>query len=178
MKCKDAQENLYEYLDGALSPSESASLRRHVEECATCRQIVQREMDFARLTSSRLERAVEDVRLEQHARRQIVQAAEKKLARSGRRSAPSFWMRFAWGFAVAAAVMALIIGATYRFVSQRHSQPELARVSMPLTAPEILVNLSYCAPRYTYTFRRDGNIVVDCLVYESRVTEASLIVKN
>jgi anti-sigma-K factor RskA len=178
MRCKSAQENLYEYLDGALSRSDASSLRRHVEECATCRQMVQREMDFARLTSSGLERAVEEVRLKPHARRRIAQVAENNLARSGRRSVPSFWMRLAWRFAAVAAVLALIIGATYRFVSQRHSQPELARVSMPLTAPEILVNLSYCAPRYTYTFRRDGNMVVDCLVYESRVTEASLIVKN
>jgi anti-sigma factor RsiW len=172
MKCKSAQENIYEYLDGALSPSESASLRRHLEECATCRQIVQREMDFAHLTSSGLERAVEDVRLEQHARRQISQAAEKKLARS----APSFWMRFTWGFATATAVLTLIIGATYRFGSHRHSQPERAHVSMPSAAPEILVNLSYFAP--SYTFRWDGNTVVDCLVYEPRVAEASLTVKN
>jgi predicted anti-sigma-YlaC factor YlaD len=176
MKCKSAQENLYEYLDGALSPSESASLRRHLEECATCGQIVQREMDFARLTSSGLERAVEDVRLEPHARRQIAHAAEKKLARSGRHS--SFRIRLAWGFAAAAVVLALTIGSTYRFGSHRPSQPEFARVSLPLTAREILVNLSYSEPSYTYTFRQDGDFVVDCLVYEPRVAEASLIVKN
>lgn len=178
MKCKIVQENLYEYLDGALSPSDTASVRRHLDECGICRQMVQREMDFARVTSSGLERAVDEVRLEPHTRRRITQIAENNLAHSVRRHMPSFWMRFAWGFAAATAVLALIIGATYRFGSHRHSRKELARVSMPITAPEILVNLSYSAPRYTYTFHRDGNTVVDALVYEARVTEASLIVKN
>jgi anti-sigma factor RsiW len=178
MKCKHAQENLYEYLDGALSPSDTASVRRHLDECATCRQMVQREMDFARVTSSGLERAVEEVRLEPQARRRIAHAAENNLARCERHYVPSFWMRLAWRFAALAAVLVLIIGALYRFASQPHSQPEAAHVSRPLTAPEILVNLSYFTPRYTYTFRQDGDIVVDCLVYEPRVTEASLIVEN
>jgi anti-sigma factor RsiW len=176
MNCKNAQENLYEYLDGALSPSNTASLRRHLEECATCREIVQREMDFARLTSSGLERAVEEVRLEPHARRQITQAIEKKRAHTERHSGPSFWTRFAWRFAAAAAVLVLILSAKYQFSSRPHSQPKLARVSLPSRATEILVNLSYFAP--SYTFRWEGNTVVDCLVYEPRVAEASLTVKN
>ena len=176
MKCEDAQENLYEYLDGSLSPSETASLRQHLEECATCRQVVQREMDFARSTSSRLERAVDEVRLEPHARRRIVQAVEKKLAHSGRRSELSSWLRIAWGFAAALALLAVIIGSKYRFGSPRHPQPQLARVPSPLTAPEIMVHLDYCAP--TYTFHRAGNTVIDSLVCESRATEASLVVKN
>src|SRR4051812_45735366 len=144
MKCNNAQENLYEYLDGALSPSETASLRRHLEECATCRQIIQREMDFARLTSAGLERVVHEVRLEPHARRRIAGMATKKLAVAGRPSVASLWMRFGWGFAAAAAVLAFIIGAKYRIDSHHHSQPQLARGSTALTAPEILVNLSYC----------------------------------
>jgi anti-sigma factor RsiW len=178
MKCKIVQENLYEYLDGALSPSDTASVRRHLGECGTCNQMVQRETDFARVTSSDLERAVDEVRLESHVRRRIAQVVGSNLARSVRRQMPSFSMRFAWQFAAAAAVLVLIIGALYRFGSQPHSQSEPAHVSMPSTAPEILANLSYSALRYTYTFRQEGNIVVDCLVYEPRVTEASLIVKN
>jgi len=176
MKCKNAQENLYEYLDSALSPSDTASLRRHLEECATCREMVRREVDFSRVTSAGLERAVEEVRLEPHARRRIAQMAENNLARSVGHHEPSFWMRLAWRFAATAAVLVLISGAVYQFGSHPHSQPQPAHVSMPLTAPHILVNISYYVPRYT--FRWDGNMVIDCLVYEARVTEASLIVKN
>lgn len=177
MKCKNAQENLYEYLDGALSTSDTASVHRHLEECATCRQIFQREMNFARLTSAGLERAVEEVRLEPHARRRIARKAETNLARSVQHHEPSFWMRLAWRFAAAAAVLVLIGGgAVYRFGSHPHSRPEPAHVSVPSATPEILVNLSYLAPRYT--FRWEGDMVIDCLVYEPCVTEASLIVKN
>jgi predicted anti-sigma-YlaC factor YlaD len=178
MTCKDAQENLYEYLDGALSPSDTASLRRHLDDCATCRQMLQRETDFARLTSSGLERAVEEVRLEPHARRRIAQVAEKNLVRTAPQYVPSYWMRLARRFAATAALLILIIGALYRFGSQPHSPPESTHVSVPLTVPDILVNLSYSAPRYTYTFRQDGDTVVDCLVYESPVIEASLISEN
>jgi anti-sigma factor RsiW len=176
MNCKNAQENLYEYLDGDLSPSDTASLHRHLEECATCRQMVQREMDFGRVTSSGLERAVEEVRLEPHARRRIADATERNLARSVRHHEPSFWMRLSWRFAAAAAVLVLIIGALYQFGSHLHSPPQPAHVSTPLTTPHISVNISYYVPRYT--FRWDGDTVVDCLVYESCVTEASLIVKD
>ncbi len=176
MKCKSAQENLYEYLDGALSESDAASLCRHLDECDACRQMVQREMDFARVTSAGLERAVEEVRLEPHARRRIAQMAENSLARSVRHHEPSFWMPLTWRFAATAAVLVLIIGALYRFGSHPHSRPQPAHVSMPLTAPRILVNIRYDIPRYT--FRWEGNMVIDRLVYEARVTEASLIVKN
>jgi anti-sigma factor RsiW len=177
MNCKKAHENLYEYLDGALSTSETAALRQHLKECAACRQMVQHEMDFARLTSSGLDRAVDEVRLKPHARRRIAQVmAEKNLARSARHYVPSFWMRLTWRFAAAGAVLVLIMGALYRFGSHPHSQPEAAHVSMPLAATEILVNLSYIAP--SYIFHWDGNTVVDCLVYEPRVAEACLTVQN
>jgi predicted anti-sigma-YlaC factor YlaD len=176
MKCKNAQDNLYEYLDCALSPSDMAFLRRHLDECTACRQIFQREMDFARVTSSGLERAVEEVRLEPAARRRIARVAEINLTRSVRHYVPAFWMRLAWRFAAAAAVLVLIMGALHRFGSHPRSQPERAHVSMPLATTEILVNLSYFAP--SYTFHQDSNTVVDCLVYEPRVTEASLTVKN
>jgi anti-sigma factor RsiW len=178
MNCKNAQENLHEYQDGALSAPEMGSLRRHLEECAACRQMVQREMEFARLTSCGLERAVNEVRLEPHARRRIAQVAvQKNLARCARHDVPSFWVRLGWQFAAAGAVVLVLgIGALQRFGSHPHSQPDPAHVSMPSGRTQILVNLNYFAP--SYTFRWEGDTVVDCLVYEPRVAEASLTVKN
>jgi anti-sigma factor RsiW len=181
MNCKKAQENLHEYLDGALSHSESATLRQHVEDCATCRQIVQRERDFATFLSSRLERAVEDARLDPRAQRRIAAAmaakmTAKTLAPSRGYPLASLWMRFALGFAAATAVFLLFIRAHHRFGPGRGSQPQVARMSTPLTAPEISVNLNYCVP--SYTFGRDGNTVVDALVCEPHVMQTSLMVKN
>jgi anti-sigma factor RsiW len=41
MRCRHAQKDISEYIDGALSAEREASLRRHLEGCAKCRAVLQ-----------------------------------------------------------------------------------------------------------------------------------------
>ncbi len=37
-RCEEMREHLYEFLDSEMSGSDLARLRRHIEECPTCRE--------------------------------------------------------------------------------------------------------------------------------------------
>jgi len=176
MNCKSLNENLYEYLDGELSPLESAAVREHLERCSICRQAFQHEMDSGRFLSSHLERAVETVRLEPRLRQQIAQAIEKNTAPPRRTFVSRPWMRLALPLAAAAAIVVAIICLKHGFHPSDSSTPHVPQVSTTPNSKEVLVHVSYCVP--SYTFRRDGNTVVDTFDCEPRVAEGAMISKN
>lgn len=40
MNCKEATHNLCEYLEGALGPSMTRKLERHLTHCANCQKVI------------------------------------------------------------------------------------------------------------------------------------------
>jgi anti-sigma factor RsiW len=111
MKCAAAQELISDYVDGGLAPDREAELKAHLEGCRECREVAR---DFASivqgakgLVSFEPSEAVwpkiaAEVR---HPFREAPATAR------GRRSwLGPFWKPAGWGYAVAAALVLVVVG--------------------------------------------------------------------
>ncbi len=176
MNCESFQENLYEYLDGALSPSATRAAEEHTEACQLCRDLVQREKEVQRSMATRFQEAVAGVQLEGHVRRRILAVLKTTPPERGEDLRARFWRRIALPFAAAAALVLLLITWKFHSSSEPGTHRGDAQLSSEPASRALSIHLTYCVP--AYTFRREGNIVIDSLSCEPQTTEGSLIVKN
>jgi anti-sigma factor RsiW len=176
MNCKYLRENLYEYLDGSLSASERAAVERHLADCPACREAVRRESQLARSLSGGFEQAVGAATLDSAARRRMARAVERKIADSGEQPLLLFWRRLALPFAAIAMVLVVVVWMERHFVSGKNSLLVVERASIPDSNREMHIHFSYSVPGYT--FRRNGNQVVDALTSETVVVDESFAEKN
>jgi anti-sigma factor RsiW len=177
MNCERLRENLYDYLDDALSPAEKAAAQRHLLGCSVCRQAVQSELLLEQTLSSQLKQAVETIALDASARRGMARAVQRRIAESQKRSSFSFWSRLA----VPVAAAGLILMAAISIWIGQHSiagrDPHLdARVSPGAGHREVPIHVSYSVPGYT--FQREGALVVDALTSDTRVVDGALLAKK
>jgi anti-sigma factor RsiW len=188
---------LIDYLDGTLSPPEKVAAEQHLLGCDVCRRAMQSELLLARALSTRLTQAVESINLDANARRGITRAALQTshdetselrgsllrliFGRAGQRSGslqPSVvqcWQRrLALSLAAAALMLlgALWIGQKFIPTSTANRHPSNSVAAGERTIP---IHVSYSVP--TYTFRREGNLVVDALTYDTRTMDGVLLAK-
>ncbi|MGA2543691.1 MAG: zf-HC2 domain-containing protein [Verrucomicrobiota bacterium] len=176
MNCEHLREILYDYLDDSLSPSGKAAAEKHLAGCPACREAVQRESQLAQSLCRRLEQAVETVALDPVAQRGMATAVERKIAQSRERPLVSFWSRLALPFATAAAILMVAIWMGHHFFAGQNSHLEMARVPAPADNREVLIHVSYSVPGYT--FRKEGNLIIDALTCDTLVEDGALLVKN
>jgi hypothetical protein len=82
----------------------------------------------------------------------------------------------AWSFAMAAIVLVAGIWTGLHFRSEQNSKLEAERKPALFLNRESVIHFVYTVPEYT--FRREGNQVVDALTSETIVAEQSLAQKN
>lgn len=199
MNCGHFQENLYDYLDDTLSPSEKAAAEEHLLQCSACQQAVQSELLLARTLSTRLTQAVESINLDSNARKGITRAALQTLGREeprphrslvslllGRRQPvrdgfqssvePGSWQRrlvLPFAAAVLVTIGGLWLGR--QFLSERSASHDPTG-SMAVTDQAVSVHVFCSVP--TYSFQREGNMVVDALTYDTRSMDGALLEKK
>ncbi len=170
MNCSRFQNQIFEYLDGSLSPRAQAAAERHLSGCAACRQALIEERQTARSLSVKLRRATDSLQLPPNFGHRVLAAlANEHRAPDEQQGIVLFWRRLAWPLAVAASGLLLLAGL---FLLVRppglgvpHSQPHGAE-------NEVSVHLSYVVP--IYTFRREGGFVIDALTYQTNVIDERL----
>jgi predicted anti-sigma-YlaC factor YlaD len=168
MNCEQVRENIYDYLDDALSPSRKAALEKHLAECLLCREAVRRETQLAQSLSTGLEQAVEAVSLDPTTRRGIARALERSIAEPRARPLALLWSRLA--LPLAAAVLLLVaIWMGHHFVGGENSPLEMAHIAVPAADHRALVYLSYSVP--AYTFQKEGDWVIDALTSDKLVAD-------
>lgn len=196
MNCGQFQDEIYDYLDDTLSPSEKAAAEEHLLQCGACQQAMQRELLLARTLSTRLTQAVESVNLDANARRGITGAAlqassdeEPKPHRSllllifgkresGRGGIESSFTRSPWqrrlALPLAAAALILLGGlwAGRQLISERSAGHDPAG-SLAVNNQVVPIHLSCSMP--TYTFQREGNLVLDALTYDTLSMDGVLL---
>jgi anti-sigma factor RsiW len=168
--------DLYGYLDDSLSPSEKAAAQRHLSGCRVCRQAVRRESQLASSLSSRLEQVVETVALDPLARRGMAMAVGRKIAQSSQRPLVPLWSRLALPLVTAAVMLMAAIWMGRYFVAGQNSHLDTAYIPTLANDREISIHVAYSAPGYT--FRREGNLVIDALTHDTWVADGALLVKN
>lgn len=169
MNCRRFQDRLYEFVEGTLSAGARAAADQHLAGCAACREIVGRELDLARFLSGGLRQSTEHLALHPEIRRRI-------LTVPARRSAPpalvesiaALWSRFAGQTVVALSVLLIVaFGLIRHFPRARGQDAEAARTSALNPETAVSVQVSYQVP--SCNFRREGNLVMDTLSYNTVV---------
>ena len=174
MNCRRFQHEMYEYLEGSLSPRAQAAAEQHLAGCAACRQALQAERETTLSLSKTFREATESWHLPPNVGRRVLAVlAQQSRAPDEPRGARLLWRRLAWPMAAAAAGLLLLAGFFFFFA--RPPDPELARPQPALAGEEASIHLSYVVP--TYMFRREGGFVVDALTYQTNVVNQRLRVE-
>ncbi len=173
MNCRRFQHEMYEYLDGSLSPRVQAAAEQHLAGCAVCRQALQAERETAQCLSNTFRGATESLRLPPEVGRRVVAALDRQRhVPDEPRGEVFFWRRLAWPLAAAASGLLLLAGF---FFFMRPPGPKMARPQPHPAEERASIQLSYVVP--TYTFRREGGFVVDALTYQTNVVNQKLRVE-
>jgi anti-sigma factor RsiW len=181
MNCQRFQKELYEYLDEALSPAQMAAAKAHLLECGACRASVRREQQLAQSLAGALEQNAETIAPDAEARRDLAQAVQRKIAAAVEPAPIPWWRCVAMRLTATSPVFTLTplltaLALAWFFFGTHQSTTETSRMAERPTTGAVLVNVSYCAPNYT--FQRQGNMVIDALTCEARVVNGSLLAKN
>lgn len=183
MNCQRFQDELFEYVEGALSADTLAAAEKHFAECDACRQAVEKEKRLGAVLSSRLRQRSQTLKLHPEIRRNIMAASRQK------KSAPTapeclidlwkYWVRIA---ALSSAMLVAGVLLAFHFSGTgRHetiSVPIVPHVSEVVSAAEnspqapVSVQISYRLPRRQ--FHQEGNLVVDTLVDETVVADGTV----
>jgi anti-sigma factor RsiW len=165
MNCRSFQDDLYEYLDGSLSPGARAAADKHRSECAVCRQRLEQEQQAAGVLFDRFRRATDSLELPPEVGRRVLAALGDEDRRAeAEHGLASLWRGLAWPVALAASVLLLLAGG---WVVLRRTGVGDAGPQSHLAKGVISVQFSYVVP--TYTFRAEGGFVVDALSYHTNV---------
>jgi anti-sigma factor RsiW len=174
MNCQDFPTRLLEYLDEDLYPWTRLAADRHLARCDRCRRTLDQERQLARSLSRQFERATDSLTVDAEMIARIDSALAKATAhRSRPASAVGLWNRFAVPIAV---VGILGVGAVLLAFFGTHSPlPGETRKSNPTQSP-ISIQASYMTPQYT--FKREGDFVIDALAFGTNAVDATLWVLN
>lgn len=165
MNCRRFQIEIYEYLDGSLSPRAQAAAERHLSGCAACREALIQERQTARSISVKFRRATDSLQLPpQFGHRVLAALADEHRAPDEQQRIALFWRRLAWPLAAAASGLVLLAGF---FFLMRPPGPGVPHSLPHVAENEVSVHLSYVVP--IYTFRREGGFVIDALTYQTNV---------
>jgi anti-sigma factor RsiW len=157
---------LYEYVEGSLSADIQAAADEHLVRCSACRQAVAREQQCAQFLLNRLRQDTETLALCPEIRRRILMSSKSEpAAPPAQRFIIGFWNRLALPLGMAAS---LLVIAAILLINHFPG----ARVDDSEASSAVSVQLSYRVP--TFKFRREGNLVVDTLSYETVVASGTL----
>lgn len=171
MNCRHFQHRIYEYLDGTLSPRARAAAQKHLAECAVCRQMVRRQQQVAQALSEGFRRGTESLTLPPAVRRRVLTASAGKFVARGVGHVSVFsWSRLIWPLATAAVVVAGLLLTALFFQSPRR---ETMWLQSRLEHGTASIDVSFAVP--TYTFRREGALVIDALSYRTNVVKTTLL---
>jgi hypothetical protein len=141
-----------------------------LSDCATCRQALQAERQIAQSLSEKLRRTTDSLRLPPEVQRQVLAAlANQRRAPAEEQGSVFSWSRFALPLGLAASVLLLVAGV---FLCARTFRPKAGPTQPRLAPGEVLAQLSYVVP--IYTFRQEGGVVIDALTYQTNVVNERL----
>jgi anti-sigma factor RsiW len=168
MNCRRFQNEIYEYLDGSLCPRAQAAAEEHLSACAACRQVVSQERRSAQSLSDKFRRATDSLQLPPDFGPRVLAAlADEHHAPEEQPTTVLFWRRLAWPLALAASGLVLLAGLFF-FVGV----PRLGTAHPHSSGGGVTVQLSYVVP--AYTFRKEGEFVIDALIYQTNVVNEKL----
>ncbi len=175
MNCPQFQDLLFEYLEGSLAPAIRDSADAHLSSCPACRQAVRQQTQIARSFSRGFQQAAQTLALRPDIQRRVLAALQAEpVPLPGQAGVLAWWQRLVWPVAITAALLlatALMTGVPFSSRVSVIPPMRSARRDAPAPTP-VSIRLSYCVP--TYTFRQNGNTVIDSLTCNPRVVDQTI----
>ena len=173
MNCRRFQDRMHEYLEGTLSPATLAAARKHLVLCSACGQLLRQEQQLAQFLSHRLRQGAETLTLHPQVERHILAALAERIPPTDGKSIVWSWNRFAWPLSIAVSVLLIVtLPLLKHFSGARVNEKETARSDRRANHSAVSIQISYRVP--TYKFRKEGDLVVDTLTYETVVANETL----
>ncbi|SPE54590.1 hypothetical protein SBV1_190065 [Verrucomicrobia bacterium] len=172
MNCRRFQNRMQEYEEGGLSPAWRRAADEHVAGCNCCREALRRHRQLAQFLSEGLGQTAAPHHLSADVRQRILAAAEHRPAlpegRAGERVKGWGWFGWPLAFGIGLVLTALLApGFFSRLLSGGVSRTQSAQIR-----PAISIRVSYPVP--SYTFRREGDLVVDSITVKTNMVDETL----
>jgi anti-sigma factor RsiW len=174
MNCRRFQRDIFEYLEGSLSESTRSAAQRHLEHCEVCLHSAQELDRTSRFLMNGFRNESEFLALTADVKMRIKDSVgETPTEAVGTTAIPGLFARSWIWLGPGIAIIALAIFVFWR--SQVRPAPSMTQRAMESPAT-ISLRISYCEP--TYTFRADGNFVIDSVNCQPCVLDESLQVPH
>jgi hypothetical protein len=173
MNCENFNDRLPEYLEDTLSTAEQAAAREHVQRCGACRQALAQQEAFAKSIRLSFNRETQRLSLRPEQKRNILNALKQP------EFSPTAWEKIqaffavlrrhpAWAGTVLLCVVLLICGSRFYLDSAKQSSGQATvkddRITWVIDVP---------IETEMHVYRRQNNMVVDAVVTEISVVDAS-----
>jgi len=173
MNCRRFQNRLHEYVEGTLPAGTWAAAHKHLALCSACGQLLRQEQQLAHLLSHRLRHDAETLTLHPDVERRILAALAERIPSTDWSSIVWSWNRLAWPLAIAVSVLLIVTLPLINHFSRGRVHPtETTRSNRGANDSAVSILISYRVP--IYRFRREGDLVVDTLSYETVVASETL----
>jgi len=168
MNCRRFQNRLHEYVEGTLPAGTWAAAHKHLGLCSACGQLLRQEQQLAQFLSHRLRHDAETLTLHPDVERRILAALAERIPPTDWSSIVWSWNRLAWPLAIAVSVLLIVtLPLLKHFSGAPVNEKETARSDRRANHSAVSIAVSYRVP--IYKFRKEGDLVVDTLSYETVV---------
>ena len=173
MNCENFNGRLPEYLEDTLSAAEQAAAREHAQKCRSCQQAVAQQEALAKSIRFSLNRETEQLFLRPETRRNVLNAMKRQeLPPTAWENIQAFWAILwrhpAWAGTALLCLGLVISGRRFYMDAAKHS---FARAST--TDDRITYAIDVPIQTETHVYRRQNNMVVDAIVSEISLIDAS-----
>ncbi len=176
MNCRRFQNGLFEYLEGGLPPRAQAAARAHLAGCGRCREIWRRHQELEQRLARGFRQATDSLRLDRGVEQRVLRAArETPPEPAADLSLIGLWIsrRWPWALATGACVFAGLL-ALGRL--SEHRDRDVRLLQGRHLAATATVQAFYPVP--TYTFRKQGPLVLDMLTFETNAANGLVWLDN
>ena len=157
-------------LEGSLSARAQAAAEAHLARCAACRQRLAQEQQVGQALHKIFRRATEQLELPPSLSRRVLTALAQEHVGDQEAQGPlPWWRRLAWALPAAACLLLILGGWAWLL---RGTGPGTARSQQHLAERVLSAHFSYIVP--SYTFRQEGDFVVDALTYQTNVVDRTV----
>jgi hypothetical protein len=173
MNCENFNDGLPEFLEGSLSSAEQAAARQHVQKCVACQQALAQQEALARSIRFSFNLETQGLALRPETKRNILNALKRpKFAPTAWERVQAFcavlWRHPAWAGTVLLCLVLLISGGRFY-----QDSAKLSSTQATVKDDRITYDIDVPIQTEMHVYRRQNNMVVDAVVTEITVIDAS-----
>lgn len=173
MNCENFNDRLLEYLEDTLSTADQAAARGHVLKCGACQKALARQEALAKSIRLSFHRETQRLTLRPETKRNILNTLKRpEVPSTAWERVQAFfavlWRHPAWAGTVVVCLVLLISASRLRLDSANHSSSQTT-----LKDNRITYDIDVPIQTEMHVYRRQNNMVVDAVVTEISVIDAS-----